>query len=223
MKKYVINLDSCKERMDFFDKTHSRWSATSRDEVSEYFKKKMISNPKIGESEHLGKCGCFISHTNIWRYIVSNKIDNVLVLEDDAEKIDDIDFYTLPKDGITYLGGFFMNPKITDKKPIDVSSVKDGVNKLDKDVLRILMTLSYYIPKWSIAKEMLDYIDNLERVRSIDISMYKIPIQNYFVYPAVYIEKNLQSNIRSYKPKHSTKNYEFKSKIKSSTKQSNPK
>ena len=209
MRKFVINLDSCKERMNSFDDTHTRWSATSRDEVSEYYSKKMISYHNVKKDYHLGKCGCFISHTNIWRYIVSNKLDNILILEDDAKKINDIDFSILPQDSITYLGGFFMNKKITDKTKLDIKPI-EGINILDKDKYRILMTLSYYIPKWEIAKEMLDYINSLDRWRAIDISMFKIPIKNYYVYPAIYIEKDIPSNIRKNKRKHSTAFYEFK-------------
>jgi hypothetical protein len=57
---------------------------------------------------------------------------------------------------------------------------------------------------------MLDYLNQLKRWRAIDVSIHNIPIENYYVYPAIYIEKDLQSNIRKIKKKHPNEYYEFK-------------
>lgn len=209
MKTFVINLDKCKDRMANFNNDEIRWSATSYDEVSEYYSQKMISYYNISSKEHLCKTGCFLSHINIWQYISDNKIDNVLILEDDAEKVNDIGDLQLPQDGITYLGGWLHQLKMTDNTPVQHDSV-NGINELDKTKMRMLCTLSYYIPKWQVAKQMLDYLNQLKRWRAIDVSIHNIPIENYYVYPAIYIEKDLQSNIRKVKRKHPNEYYEFK-------------
>jgi GR25 family glycosyltransferase involved in LPS biosynthesis len=145
----------------------------------------------------------------LWQYISDNKIDNVLILEDDAEKVNDISDLQLPQDGITYLGGWLHQLKMTDNTPVQHDSV-NGINELDKTKMRMLCTLSYYIPKWQVAKQMLDYLNQLKRWRAIDVSIHNIPIENYYVYPAIYIEKDLQSNIRKIKKKHPNEYYEFK-------------
>jgi GR25 family glycosyltransferase involved in LPS biosynthesis len=209
MKTFVINLDKCKDRMANFNNDEIRWSATSYDEVSEYYSQKMISYYNISSREHLCKTACFLSHINIWQYISDNKIDNVLILEDDAEKVNDISDLQLPQDGITYLGGWLHQLKMTDNTPVQHDSV-NGINELDKTKMRMLCTLSYYIPKWQVAKQMLDYLNQLKRWRAIDVSIHNIPIENYYVYPAIYIEKDLQSNIRKIKKKHPNEYYEFK-------------
>ena len=75
--------------------------------------------------------------------------------------------------------------------------------------MKMLCTLSYYIPKWQIAKEMLDYLYQLNRWRAIDVSIHNIQIKNYYVFPAIYVERDLQSNIRKTKRKHPNEYYEF--------------
>jgi len=207
-RKFVINLDKCKERMDYFDDSHTRWSATNYEDVPHHYSEKMISYYNISSKEHLCKTGCFLSHINIWRYICDNRIDGVLILEDDAEEVNDIGDLQLPQHGITYLGGWLHQLKMTDNKPVEHNS-KNGINELDKTKMRMLCTLSYYIPKWQHAKQMLDYVTQLKRWRAIDVSIHNIPIENYYVYPAIYIEKDLQSNIRKTKRKHPNQYYQF--------------
>ena len=210
MKKFYINLDSAPERKCFFDDSYTRWSATSRAEITHLQNKKMISYYNISPDEHLAKCACLASHSNIWRYIATNKIDNVLIVEDDAKLVNPFP-EELPSDGITYLGGFFVNPKITDKSPVNAEK-NEGINKLDKGTLRMLMTLAYYIPHHGIAKEMIDTLDCFERHRAIDSLLYKIPVKNYYQYPAVFIERDLPSQIRKGKNKHSNDKYEWTTK-----------
>jgi len=208
MKTFVINLDKCKDRMANFNNDEIRWSATSYENVSEYHANKMISYYNISSKEHLCKTGCFLSHINIWKYISDNKIDGVLILEDDAEQVNDIGDLELPQDGITYLGGWLHQLKMTDNKPVEHNS-KDGINELDKTKMRMLCTLSYYIPKWQVAKQMFDYLYQLNRWRAIDVSIHNIPIENYYIYPSIYIERDLQSNIRKTKRKHPNQYYQF--------------
>jgi hypothetical protein len=144
----------------------------------------------------------------LWQYISDNRIDDVIILEDDAEQVNDIGDLQLPQDGITYLGGWLHQLKMTDNKPVEHNS-KDGINELNKTKMRMLCTLSYYIPKWQIAKQMLDYLNQLNRWRAIDVSIHNIPIENYYVFPAIYIERDLQSNIRKIKKKHPNQYYQF--------------
>jgi len=208
-RKYVINLDRCKERMDYFDDSFTRWSATDYRDLQHNHPifDKMISYYNIkNTNQHKAKCGCFLSHTNIWRYIVLNKLNNTLVVEDDAEQVNPL-MNDLPSDSFTYLGGFFHNKKITNGSKINIES-KEGINKLDKDQYRILMTLAYFIPSWEIAKKMLEDIDK-PRIRAIDIMMYNIDLPIYYQYPANYIEKDIPSTIRKGKVKHSNEYYEW--------------
>ena len=86
MKIFVINLDTAKDRWEHYkdDERFTRWSATSREEVKEWDSKKMISFHNIHPDQHLAKCACLKSHLNILSYIITNKMNDVLILEDDA-------------------------------------------------------------------------------------------------------------------------------------------
>ncbi len=208
-RKFVINLERCGERMNNYDDSHTRWLATDYvDLKGSPLIEKMISYHSIRNTpQHLAKCGCWRSHTLLWRYIIDNRLNGTLILEDDACRVGDLPL-ELPQDGITYLGGFFHNKKMTNNKKFVHISV-NGINKLDKDKMRILMTMAYYIPTWEIAKKMLESVDK-PRIRAIDVMMYGIDIPTYYQFPAPYIEADLESTIRKDKRKHSNELYQWK-------------
>jgi hypothetical protein len=56
---------------------------------------------------------------------------------------------------------------------------------------------------------MLNHIDSLKRLRALDIMFHNIPIKNYVSYPASFIERPLQSQIRKNKKKFSNEFYEI--------------
>ena len=209
MKTFVINLDHATDRWEHYkDKGCTRWSATNFDEikVNDPLIPKLISYYNISMKEHLCKIGCIKSHMNLWRYIVQTKLDDILILEDDAHLIDMVP-EDLPTDGMTYLGGFTSHPKIT-KGPLKPEFI-DGIQELDKTKYRMVMTMSYYIPTWTIAEKMLNHIDSLKRLRALDVMFYDIPIKNYVSYPASFKERPLQSQIRKDKKKFSNEFYEL--------------
>lgn len=212
MRTFVINLDRSKDRMHKYkDKDYIRWSATDYRELSptNSIFSKMISYHNIDPLQHQAKCACFVSHINVIRYIATNKMDDILILEDDAIQIRKIP-NDLPNDSITYLGGFMMHPKITDGLYKEPREFKNGINTLDKDKMRIIMLMAYYIPKWQIAQEIIDYVDKKDRVKALDIMIFNIPIKNSFVYPAIFIEERISSTIRKDKSKFSNEFYEWK-------------
>ena len=212
-RKFVINLERCGERMNNYDDSHTRWLATDykdlMGEISRPLIEKMISYHSIRHTpQHFAKCGCWKSHTLLWRYIVTNKLNGTLILEDDAKLVGDLP-EELPQDGITYLGGFFHNKKMTDNNKFVHTSV-NGINELNKDKMRILSTMSYYIPTWEIAKKMLEDVDK-PRIRAIDVMMYGIDVPTYYQFPASYIENaECESTIRKVKNKHPNRLYQMK-------------
>jgi len=215
INKYVINLDNCIERMNNFDDTFIRWRAIPREEVDEYTDKKLITYYNVSREYHLGCCACLLSHITLWKHIIDNKINNVLILEDDAvfnkEEFDEEVIFNFNNNGILYLGGFFHTIKMVQKKDkLIIPNSINGINFLDKNNTRILMTISYYIPNYKIAELMYNTIINLKRWRVLDSLMYHIPINNYYYYPAIFIENNqYESNIRKNKKKYPNKYYTF--------------
>ena len=62
MNKFVVNLDRCKDRMKYFDKSFKRWSAVDGADLKDDnpVLSRMISMHNIDPKQHIGKCGCFI-------------------------------------------------------------------------------------------------------------------------------------------------------------------
>ena len=110
-------MDTARERRNkFSDKNFQRWKATTTEEVSEFIDKKMQSMYNFGRDAHLARCACFLSHTRLLEHIVDKKLNDVLILEDDAVQVNTIP-KQYPKDSITYIGGFVYNKKMMDSKP----------------------------------------------------------------------------------------------------------
>ena len=86
MNKFVINLDRCQDRMKYFDDSYTRWSAVDGTDLDDDpILTKMISMHNIDPKQHRGKCGCWLSHMNLLKHIVENKLNNVIIVEDDAD------------------------------------------------------------------------------------------------------------------------------------------
>ena len=207
MRIFVINCEGSEDRWKHYsDNKYERWLGTHWKELpdGDLRFKKMVSYHNINPNEHKAKVGCLVSHTNLWRYLITNKMNNILVLEDDAVTVKDIP-ENLPLDGVTYLGGLIWSQKTMDgpKK----MALSEGIYLVDD--FKILMTMSYYIPSWEIAKELLDYVESQKRYRAIDIMMTKSPTTFYISYPASFEERGDLSLIRGTKNKRSNKYYEW--------------
>jgi len=206
MYKFFINLDSSKERVKYFDDSWTRWSATSRNEVDKLTDEKMISYHNVSRDYHLGKCGCFKSHKLLLRYIVDNKLNKVIVCEDDAEQI----VHEIPDDlgyGFVYLGGYFLNKKRTDGEYKGECGSVNGLNNLSDKNFDVCMTMSYYLGTWEVASALLEEINELKRWRAIDILYMKSKVKKQYYYPAIFKERPLESTIRKNKKKFSNEKY----------------
>ena len=218
--KFVINLDSRPDRWQYWEgrKGYIRWRATSREEISpeSHLIEKMISYHNIRYTpQHKSKIACMVSHINLWRHIITNKLDKVVILEDDALGfVREEHMEGLMDDGITYLGGFFVAPQIT-KKLHRGEVEKDlvcGLNLVDPSKFKVMCCLAYYIPTWQVAMEMYVTIMDKERYRAIDIMIAnEESIKKYFVYPAWFAESTTGgSDIRESQKKFARSDYTFK-------------
>jgi GR25 family glycosyltransferase involved in LPS biosynthesis len=197
MNVFYINLDSQVQRNQKFEgKGYTRCKAIERSEVSPEVDKRMKSMWNYPRQSHLGRCGCFLSHLQLYKWIVKGKVNDVLVLEDDAVEVEDINevgiHYAI--DGITYVGGFFHHTKMMDNSAV-IHDSKVGLNKVGD--FRILMTMSYIIPNWGVAQQLIDYIEGESRWKAIDIMLSDAPIQKHYQYPALFEEEGSESSIHT--------------------------
>jgi GR25 family glycosyltransferase involved in LPS biosynthesis len=202
MRIFVINLDKSVDRWEHYknDEKFERWSATSKEEVKEWDSEKMISYHNIHPDQHLAKCGCLKSHLNILSYIITNRMNDVLILEDDALVGDLSELDKLPEDGVTYLGGYTAHKKMT-QGPLSLS-FSDKINKIDNEKFRVLTTMAYYIPTHYVAGSLYDEILNRKRWRAIDVMLGEIKsVPFYLYYPALITERQNISQIRKDKSK----------------------
>lgn len=198
---FVTHLDTAPERWEKFKNNDSiiKWSAreqkTMINDITEEEAKRMISMWNLPRNKHLAKCGITLSHYKLYKYIIENKLNDVLILEDDALLVGNYrkDY---PSDRITYIGGFFHQNKMMDSSPVTHVEHKDGINYPD-GTYSIMMTLSYIIPTYEIARQLVEYLDGLKRWRSIDIMVWKSPLLKAYVYPAVYVEEETPSTLRN--------------------------
>jgi len=203
--KFYINLDSDVERGAIFkDTDFVRWKATSREEVSDELDKRMRSMYNFPRQSHLGRCGCFHSHTSLLLHIIENKLNNVLICEDDAIQVNELPT-EYPTDGIIYVGGFIHQSKMMDNTPVDVT-LKKGINWIRG--YRVLMTMSYIIPTWEVAHEMLSFIDARPRFSAIDIMYGNSGVLQYLNYPASFEESGSTSTIHK-KTKRANRYYKW--------------
>lgn len=197
--KYYISLVGSEERQKRFEGTDFKMFPAVDGRKMSYEDEecqKMISYHNIKNTEqHLCKVGCFLSHLSMLEDIVMNDLRNVLIIEDDALQVNELpDLAHLPKDSITYFGGYIANHKISDRSKFIINH-KDGLNVLE-DKYRLLTTLAYFVPNSSVAKDIVDKLKSLKRTRAIDISLPETLKKIYYWYPACFIEEPFQSTIR---------------------------
>ena len=183
-KKFIINLKRDKKKM-ILHKGRERWEACDGKEVSleEIDNSKLFVRHNTKENKKRGIYGCLQSHLTLLRHIIDNKINDVCIIEDDSTS----DF-VCPKelkdtDHITYLGGWVVDKKINRiAKPVpEKEFFFQGINKLGD--CRCLTTRCYYIPKWELAKGLLDFLEKKKRYKAIDIMMAEHV--NHIYYPAL--------------------------------------
>ena len=159
------------------------------------FEDKFIFRYNTSEKLKKGTMSCFASHMAIMKYIVDNKIDDVVVCEDDSFKIGDFDNKSI-KD-ICLLGGTIRHPtswgKDKDFQKNNDIVFHDGVNKIDYDRYRWTHTFAIYYPNWEKTSGLLNNIlQSKKKYRPIDIFLSKNKLINYLYYPTPFIHNDTE-------------------------------
>ncbi len=196
INKFFLNLERSAERRQKFDESWQRFEAVDGallDEDAPIIKR-MVSLWNTKPAHHRGKCGCWQSHYNLLCHIVNEKLNHVVVVEDDAEQIRELDLDLLQKaKNWTYLGGYLAHKRMYDGPlpPEKHPPHKEGINCLDKNEMRMIGFVAYYIPHWTIARDIVDYLNSKARVRAMDCQIYDIvKVPQDYIYPAMFVEEH---------------------------------
>lgn len=190
MKVFVINI--CDKRWKRYEKDERfiRWKGVNGKEDLDYdFVKEVYINFWNCKKEHrCNVAGCSESHLSLMRYIIDNKIDDVIVVEDDV----DVDFNRLEilnnVNEFCYVGGHFQSPVLKRKLDREKCSSKDGINTIDTNNFTIAGGYGYYFPNHMICEKIYSAITSKPKRRAIDCEFRKLQKQKVitkYIFPAI--------------------------------------
>lgn len=134
------------------------------------------------------KSCAFYSHYRILRKIVEEKIDDVIVCEDDAILKDIPKF--VDKDEAILLNGELHHPKnfkLDKEFNRDEIEFVDGINEIDYSKYRWSCVGCVYYPTYKSAEKILKYLDNSKtQYTHMDLYMSKHKLIKYLQYPSVF-------------------------------------
>ena len=135
--------------------------------------------------------GCSQSHIKCMEHIRDNKINNAIIIEDDAL----IDFNRLEEldevEGFCFIGGRFIHHKDITKK-MEKEKIREillpGINIIDTSMFNIMNAHGYYISNYEIIDQLIK--KQLTKRRAIDVEFkhkQRKKIITQFIYPAISI------------------------------------
>jgi len=138
---------------------------------------------------------CSLSHRKLLLKIITEGLEDVVILEDDCVIKDWKRLEELKgSKEFCYIGGQINSPLMKDFKKFESEkdAVRDnfskGINVIDPKEFRVAHACSYYIPNADVARTILTNIPNGKKMRGIDteyISLQKKDIIKNFMYPAI--------------------------------------
>ena len=167
--------------------------------IVDNFKRLHTENPKSILLKN--RMACFASHVKALKYVVKNKINRVIILEDDAF-LDGLVIESLPKDGATLLGGVIRHPTrweldkefINTKAKKIINKFKNGVNEIDYKKYRWNGAWAIYYPTWKIVKQILDFILSKNfKFKHYDLFLANHKLIKYLYYPSIFTHDDSRS------------------------------
>lgn len=179
--KYNKALPSSKyvkyEKFDAVDGNYLRNNQTTKEDKmdTKYFEK-IIMMWNAGEKQKGNVVGCLLSHLRLMRKIVSQKLNKILVIEDDAlvdmDLLKKTNLDNLPQDKMIYFGGVLRPLTFKDNNfnpdKVRKSFKKNKINKIKANTFKIGSTHGLYYPTNAATKPLLEYLEGKEKVRAID-------------------------------------------------------
>ena len=196
-------------------------------------KEKFMFRYNIKEDKKKAIENTFASHLNILKYIIDNKINNVIVNEDDAILEGDLNALKDLKEA-TLLGGTLRHPtnwaKDNHWRKNNSIQLKVGENTIDYSKYRWTQIYSVYYPKWEEAKRIYDSVMNSNKYKHYDIFLAEKRLIKKLYYPSIFthidnIDRNkkyIKATSQIGEPQGIIKNYKILGKDKITFERYNP-
>lgn len=189
MNIFVISLGG--ERLKRINYDYTLIEGDTDKNINPMIKEKMVRKHNESEKHFVNKCGCFSSHYKTFKYIVENKLSNIIICEDDAVldspiPLEDIKF---PNEAVL-LGAILDNPTNYREPFNDKNVIKDfsvGLNKIDKTKYRWSSTYAIYYPTWEMVQTIIDKIENSKtKLNHTDLWLCKTGLIKFLHYPSIF-------------------------------------
>ncbi len=156
--------------------------------------KKLKTRYNTSMKSRIRKLGCIYAHRNALRKIVKIKTQNNLILEEDATLFDDL---PNPPTHSAYMGGWIVPKKITlaGKQKVVIPELNLGLNQINFDKIKILMTHSYFVKDTVTANTILKVIESKQPIKNYDIFLNDYKFLHNFYYPPIFVQENHISDI----------------------------
>ena len=204
---FVINLKKHADRWKKYkgNPNYKRFPAVIGADLpadNEYLKGKMIMMWNASDKQRRNVVGCYLSHLNLLKKIVKQKLNKTIVLEDDCQidtkELNKINLDKLPQDKMIYFGGTLRSMTFKTKgwdinrtrKTLVCDKNKSTLNKIVPGKFKIGGAHSYYYPTWKSAENIIKYLESKKRIRAIDsehaiIQKNNPELLDSFMYPAL--------------------------------------
>ena len=194
--RFVISMDNevGKKRRALLNYEYNLFNGIEGGDCPDWIQARMKHRSNIKNKNKMGKLGCWASYATLLQKIINEKINDVLILEDDCIQVySDSDYLPPLGDKPIYLNGFFHHPTNYTKRTKDwirdvkkTLRLKEGINKIDWDKIRIVGTWGVFIPKWQQAYKILFKLANSKTYTTVDSQLSKHHIIDRFYYPSLF-------------------------------------
>lgn len=190
MKIFVISMDNeVGEKRRSLLNYEFEWIKSV--EIDEELRGRFIFRHNAGEKHRKGVMGCLASHLHIMKKIVDEKLDDVIICEDDTFMIDKIDTKNIEE--VCLLSGRIHHPtnwvedKNFQKNVVDTIKFEEGVNSIDYNSYRWTGTDAIYYPSYKKTLELYNDIMETKRFKHLDIMIANNRYIKYLYYPTPFI------------------------------------
>ena len=202
--RFVISMnnDLGEMRRESLNYDYTHFEGVESKNAPPYISEKMKNRSNISIMTKNGKVGAWAAHISLLEKIVSDRVDNALILEDDCFQVRNFNVRELGEEPI-YVNGLFHHPTNYSKRTADwVKKTHEelkpttGINVLDRSKIRIVGMWGIFIPKWQQALEIAEKLKNQRKFTTVDSQISNLRLINRFFYPPLFRHDDFkQSNI----------------------------